>query len=139
MGAYSYSEGIESLVETGAIASEVTLRNWLQDSLQFGAIRVEAAVAVRALRAAKIGDLTALSYWNSWATATKETEELRSQSWQMGRTLLRLLLDLRSSSRASLTPAPTPSMTIVQEFVESDWRSMQFCDRLWHCRCLLAD
>ncbi len=90
VGAYSYSEGIESLVETGAIANEVSLRNWLQDSLQFGAIRVEAAVAVRALRAAKIGDLTALSYWNGWATAAKETEELRSQSWQMGRTLLRL-------------------------------------------------
>ncbi|HAT15351.1 MAG TPA: urease accessory protein UreF, partial [Microcoleaceae bacterium UBA11344] len=68
VGAYSYSEGIESLVETGAIDSEVSLRNWLQDSLQFGAIRVEAALAVRAFRAAKIGDLTALSYWNGWAT-----------------------------------------------------------------------
>ncbi|MFB8795863.1 MAG: urease accessory protein UreF [Microcoleus sp.] len=126
VGAYSYSEGIESLVETGAIANEVTLRNWLQDSLQFGAIRVEAAVAVRALRAAKIGDLTALSYWNGWATAAKETEELRSQSWQMGRTLLRLLLDLRSSSRASLTPAPTPLITIVQEFVESGGNPCNF-------------
>ena len=126
MGAYSYSEGIESLVETGAIDSEVSLRNWLQDSLQFGAIRVEAALAVRALRAAIIGDLTALSYWNAWATAAKETEELRSQSWQMGRTLLRLLLDLRSSSRASLTPAPTPLITIVQEFVESGGNPCNF-------------
>jgi len=119
VGAYSYSEGIESLVETGAIDSEVSLRNWLQDSLQFGAIRVEAAVAVRAFRAAKIGDLTALSYWNGWATAAKETEELRSQSWQMGRTLLRLLLDLRS-------PAPTPLITIVQEFVESGGNPCNF-------------
>jgi urease accessory protein len=119
VGAYSYSEGIESLVETGAIDSEVSLRNWLQDSLQFGAIRVEAAVAVRALRAAKIGDLTALSYWNGWATAAKETEELRSQSWQMGRTLLRLLLDLRS-------PTPTPLITIVQQFVESGGNPCNF-------------
>ncbi|MGB8685720.1 MAG: urease accessory protein UreF [Microcoleus sp.] len=119
VGAYSYSEGIESLVETGAIDSEVSLRNWLQDSLQFGAIRVEAALAVRAFRAAKIGDLTALSYWNGWATAAKETEELRSQSWQMGRTLLRLLLDLRS-------PTPTPLITIVQEFVESGGNPCNF-------------
>jgi urease accessory protein len=103
VGAYSYSEGIESLVEAGAIDNEVSLRNWLADSLQFGAIRVEAAVAVRALRATVIGDLTALSYWNAWATAAKETEELRSQSWQMGRTLVKLLLELRSPTASQLT------------------------------------
>jgi urease accessory protein len=112
VGAYSYSEGIESLVETGTINSESSLRNWLQDSLQFGAIRVEAAVAVRAFRAAIIGDLEALSYWNAWATAAKETEELRSQSWQMGRTLVKLLLDLRSPTASQLT-------TPIKELVES--------------------
>ena len=112
VGAYSYSEGIESLVETGTIDSEISLRNWLQDSLQFGAIRVEAAVAVRALRSAIGGDLAAISYWNAWATATKETEELRSQSWQMGRTLVKLLLDLRSPTASQLT-------TPIKELVES--------------------
>ena len=115
VGAYSYSEGIESLVETGAIDSEIALRNWLENSLEFGAVRVEAAVAVRALRAATIGDLTALSYWNAWATAAKETEELRLQSWQMGRTLVRLLLDLRSPV-PSVVPSVLPR--IVQELVE---------------------
>ncbi|MEG4232913.1 urease accessory protein UreF [Microcoleus sp. Pol11C3] len=111
VGAYSYSEGIESLVEAGATDSEITLRNWLENSLQFGAVRVEAAVVVRALRAAKIGDLRALSYWNAWATAVKETEELRLQSWQMGRTLVRLLLDLRSPVASGLT-------TSVKDLVE---------------------
>ncbi|NQE32649.1 urease accessory protein UreF [Microcoleus asticus] len=111
VGAYSYSEGIESLVETGAIDSEITLRNWLENSLQFGAVRVEAAVVVRALRAAQIGDLTALNYWNAWATAAKETEELRLQSWQMGRTLVKLLLDLRSPVASGLT-------TSVKDLVE---------------------
>ncbi|MEG4349642.1 urease accessory protein UreF [Microcoleus sp. LAD1_D3] len=119
VGAYSYSEGIESLVETGAIDSEITLRNWLENSLQFGAVRVEAGVVVRALRAAQIGDLTALNYWNAWATATKETEELRLQSWQMGRTLLRLLLELRSPVSSGLT-------TIVKEFVESGGNQCNF-------------
>jgi len=111
VGAYSYSEGIESLVETGAIDNEISLRNWLENSLEFGAVRVEAAVAIRALRAAQIGDLKALSYWNAWATAAKESEELRLQSWQMGRTLTRLLLDLRSPVVSDLT-------TIVKDLVE---------------------
>ncbi|MCU0543896.1 MAG: urease accessory protein UreF [Oscillatoriaceae cyanobacterium Prado104] len=112
VGAFSYSEGIESLVEMGAIDSEITLKNWLQDSLQFGAIRIEAAVAVRALRAAAAGDLAVLSYWNDWATAAKETEELRLQSWQMGRTLVKLLLDLRDPAFSQLTVP-------VKELVES--------------------
>jgi len=111
VGAYSYSEGIESLVETGAIDSEITLRNWLENSLQFGAVRVEAAV--------QRGDLTALSYWNGWATAAKETEELRLQSWQMGRTLVRLLLDLREA-KLSRRESPVSSVltTIVKDLVE---------------------
>jgi urease accessory protein len=50
-----------------------------------------------------LGDLAALSYWNAWATATKETEELRSQSGQMGRTLVKLLLDLRSPTASQVT------------------------------------
>jgi len=119
VGSYSYSEGIESLVESGAIDSEITLRNWLENSLQFGAVRVEAAVVVRALRAAQRGDLTALSYWNAWATAAKETEELRLQSWQMGRTLVRLLLDLRSPISSVLT-------TIVKDLVEGGGNPCNF-------------
>ncbi|MEG4403694.1 urease accessory protein UreF [Microcoleus sp. MON2_D5] len=127
VGAYSYSEGIESLVETGAIDSEITLRNWLENSLQFGAVRVEAAVVVRALRAAQIGDLTALNYWNAWATATKETEELRLQSWQMGRTLVRLLLDLREAKLSRReSPVASELTTIVKEFVESGSNQCNF-------------
>ncbi|MGL5060222.1 MAG: urease accessory protein UreF [Microcoleus sp.] len=112
VGAFSYSEGIESLVEMGAIDSETSLKNWLENSLQFGAIRVEAAVVARALRAAVAGDLAALSYWNDWATAAKETEELRLQSWQMGRTSIKLLLDLRS-------PATSQLIIPVKELVEA--------------------
>lgn len=112
VGAFSYSEAIESLVEMGAIDSEISLKNWLQNSLQFGAIRIEAAIVYRAFRAAGAGDLAALSYWNDWATAAKETEELRLQSWQMGRTLVRLLLDLRS-------PAISPLTVPVKDLVEA--------------------
>ena len=32
--------------------------------------------------------------WNEWLSASRETEELRQQSWQMGQSLLRLLVDL---------------------------------------------
>lgn len=95
VGAYSYSEGLETLVDTGKIDNEPRLKQWLTQELRYGAIRVEAAVMVRAYHSARLGDTEALGYWNNWLSAFRETEELRQQSWQMGRSLIRLLVKLQ--------------------------------------------
>jgi urease accessory protein len=105
VGAYSYSEGLETLVNIGIIHDQYSFRKWLENSLQFGAIRLEAAIMVRAFRAINRGDLTALNYWNAWASAAKETEELRLQSWQMGRSLVRLLQDIQLPLHSKLLPS----------------------------------
>lgn len=94
VGAYSYSEGLEALVEAGRIADVMSLHHWLGQELQYGAIRVEAGVMVRCYRAIQTDDWGTLERWNHWLSAARETEELRLQSWQMGRSLLRLLQDL---------------------------------------------
>lgn len=94
VGAYSYSEGLETLVDYGKITCSSSLQQWLESELCFGAIRIEAAVMVRVYKAAEIGDLEALKYWNQWLSATRETEELRNSSQQMGRALMRLLVEL---------------------------------------------
>ncbi len=108
VGAYSYSEGLEILVEQGAIASRESLQNWLERSLQGGAVRIEAAVMLRAYRAAEAGDREALSYWNAWASAARESEELRSASWQMGSALRRLLVAMQPQLEPVLTACGNP-------------------------------
>lgn len=100
VGAYSYSDGLEALVEMGIINNPQSLGRWLEQELRYGAIRLEAAVMVRAYQSVKNSDLEALGYWNAWITAAKETAELRSQSWQMGNSLMRLLLDLPPQTEA---------------------------------------
>ncbi|MGK7904875.1 MAG: urease accessory protein UreF [Hormoscilla sp.] len=107
VGAYSYSEGLEALVETGAIACGESLRKWLQEELRYGAIPLEAAVMLRAMNGAAKGDKMTLSYWNAWVAAAKETEELRQQSWQMGRSLARLLLEIQPSLKTLLDACGT--------------------------------
>jgi urease accessory protein len=94
VGAYSYSEGLETLVDYGKITCSGSLQQWLESELRYGAIRMEAAVMVRVYKAAEIGDLETLKYWNQWLSAGRETEELRNSSQQMGRTLMRLLVEL---------------------------------------------
>ncbi|MEH2363738.1 MAG: urease accessory protein UreF [Nostoc sp.] len=95
VGAYSYSEGLEMLVENGTIANQIHLKHWLKAELLYGAIRLEAAVMVRSQQAAKMGDVESLCRWNLWLSAARETEELRASSWQMGRSLIQLLGKLK--------------------------------------------
>ena len=94
VGAYSYSEGLEALIDAGKLNSE-DLKHWLEQELRCGAIRLDAAVMLRAYRAVELGDLEALTRWNAWLSAAIETEELRQQSWQMGQSLVRLLLKMQ--------------------------------------------
>ncbi|MEA5552523.1 urease accessory protein UreF [Anabaena cylindrica UHCC 0172] len=91
VGAYSYSEGLEMLVENSTITNVEHLKHWLEAELIYGSIRLDGAVMVRALKAARVGDLEALCRWNLWLSALRDAEELRAASWQMGRSLLQLL------------------------------------------------
>jgi urease accessory protein len=95
VGAYSYSEGLETLVDKGIIHDAVTLQHWLEKELHYGAIRLETAVMLRAHDSFAQKDWQTLTSWNDWLAATRETFELRQQSWQMGQSLLRLLQTLQ--------------------------------------------
>lgn len=95
VGAYSYSEGLETLVETGIVTNQPSLRLWLEQQLKCGAITVEAAVMLRATKSCQKEDLASLNRWNDWLSAARETQELRQQSWQMGRSLAKLLVNLQ--------------------------------------------
>jgi urease accessory protein len=95
VGAYSYSEGLETLTEYGVITCHDTLMHWLTAELEYGAIRLEAAVIVRVYEALQNQDFEALTRWNMWLTAVRDTEELRNSSLQMGRSLIQLLEKLQ--------------------------------------------
>jgi urease accessory protein len=91
VGAYSYSEGLEFLVDHGSIQTAADLAHWLEQELRFGAIRVEVAVMAQAYEASQNHQLEQIKHSNDWLSAFRETEELRQQGWQMGRSLLKLL------------------------------------------------
>jgi urease accessory protein len=94
VGAYTYSEGLETLVQQETVVDSLTLEHWLLQELRYGAIRLEAAVLFQAYQCLIRDDRPGLMAWNQWLSAFRETEELREQSWQMGRSLLRLLQEV---------------------------------------------
>jgi urease accessory protein len=108
VGAYNYSEGLETLIDQGIIRESESLNNWLKQELISGAIRIETAVLLRAYQATKLNNLEAINYWNNWLSASRETEELRLQSWQMGRTVLQLFAALEPQQKPLLSNCKSP-------------------------------
>ena len=124
VGAYSYSEGIETLATNGTITTGAELYQWLTDELSWGSIRVETAVMRWSYAAASQSDRAQLARWNQWLSAFRETAEMRSQSWQMGRSLLRLFRDLEPQISQSLPDIATQNQchyAIAYSLVTQAW------------------
>ncbi|MBL0085778.1 MAG: urease accessory protein UreF [Ideonella sp.] len=111
VGGFSYSEGLEAAIETGAVHGETDLARWLCDQLTLAQARTDLAVAARAIAAWRRGDGQRIRELNDWTRLTRESSELRQQTEQMGRSMLEWLRQRRSDGDtallASLAPAPT--------------------------------
>lgn len=114
VGGFSYSEGLESAVESGRVAGEAQARDWLLDQLELGLARSDLAVAAKAIRAWQRDDAITVDELNRWVATTRESSELRAQTEQMGRSLVEWLknrpgasADARLAQLAALAPAPT--------------------------------
>jgi len=94
IGAYSYSQGLERVVEDGAVHDALSARGWIGDVLDLVVSRGEAAVAWRLLVAARDGDWPTFAHWNLWFRVSRETAELRAETEQMGTSLAKLAIDL---------------------------------------------
>ena len=94
VGAFSYSEGLEVLVQQGLLAGPQDLEPWLRAELQRGAVAMEAAALGMLFSALCGGDLAAVVELDGWLLAQREAAEVRAQQRQMGQSLLLLLADL---------------------------------------------
>ena len=94
VGAFSYSEGLEVLVQQGLLAGPQDLEPWLRAELQRGAVAMEAAALGTLFSALGGGDLAAVVELDGWLLAQREAAEVRAQQRQIGQSLLLLLADL---------------------------------------------
>jgi len=101
VGAFSYSEGLEWLVQNKKVHDDTTLFNWIESELSRGQITIEASSISHIMRdLVKWRDLKDAQYkfvieeWNSWLSSLRDSPDVRSQQIQMGESLLQLLIDL---------------------------------------------
>lgn len=88
VGGFSYSEGLEAAIDAGLVTDEHSAAQWLVDQLHLGQARSDLPVFAQAFAAWQAHDLERIRALNDWVLTTRETQELRLQTEQMGRSLL---------------------------------------------------
>lgn len=102
IGGFSYSEGLEAAIDTGRVASESEVGQWLSAQLQLGQARSDLAVVAQAVPAARRSDMARLRELDTWVLCTRESSELRLQTEQMGRSLIDWLCGIDAAAAAPL-------------------------------------
>ena len=94
IGAYSYSQGLESVVAEGLVHDDKSACRWIGELLDGVIATGEAAILWRLLAAVERADWIACEKWNARFRASRETAELRAETEQMGASLAKLALEL---------------------------------------------
>jgi urease accessory protein len=132
VGAFSYSQGLESAVADGSVCDAATVRRWVLDCLELGLARFEAPIVLRLQAAWTARDGNRVRYWNTRYLASRESAELHAETVQMGYSLRRLLVDLGAESGADGCRLRDPDLAALQEIDSLSYpASFAFAAALW--------
>jgi urease accessory protein len=102
IGGFSYSECLETAVDTARAATESGASAWLVDQLHLSLARSDLAIVAQAIPAWQQADHHQIARLNAWVLHTRESSELRQQTEQMGRSLLEWLRNHTTAAPAQI-------------------------------------
>jgi urease accessory protein len=94
VGGYSFSHGLEFAIDEGWLKSTDDIAEWMSVQLFESLACVDVPILQRQLSASISGDVEALTYWNAYILACRESAELRLTDTAMGAALIKLLVSL---------------------------------------------
>ena len=103
IGAYSYSQGLEWVVDANIVHDAGSAERWLGDMLECVIAHGEAPAAWRMLQSSSRSDWDRFSEWNTWFLVSRETAELRAETAQMGAALFKLAVELELIDASTLS------------------------------------
>ena len=112
IGAFAFSQGLESAFELGWVGDEASLAEWLSGVLEDGLTRCELPVLARLHEALGQADRPAIAAWDEWLAATRETAELAAEDSRLGASLKRLLGSLDLLPTEQLLPEHSGYVTL---------------------------
>ncbi|MEA2117858.1 urease accessory protein UreF [Halovibrio sp. HP20-50] len=109
IGAFAFSQGLESAFELDWVRDEASLTEWLSGVLEDGLTRCELPVLARLYQAIGLGNNDTIAQWDEWLAATRETAELAAEDSRLGASLKRLLKSLDLMPSEDLQPPLLPT------------------------------
>lgn len=97
VGAFAYSQGLESAVDSSIIVDDATCYKWVNGLLQHTIKQLDLVAMHHILLALENDQLAIVQELNDLAYAFRETSELRAESYNLARALMRLLTELYKS------------------------------------------
>jgi len=97
VGAFAYSQGLESAVVQGLLDDDLSTESWICGLLNQSLSQLDLPMLHHCLNALKQENEPQTTLLNQMCVAYRETLELRLESLQMGKALRRLLNDLQPS------------------------------------------
>ncbi len=94
VGAYSYSQGLEWAIESGEVHDAASAKKWITAVLTLNQASFDLPILVRLYQAWSEHDSDAVTEWNQFYLAGRDTSESLAETKQMGYSLTRLLNDL---------------------------------------------
>lgn len=102
VGAYSYSQGMESAIAGGVVKDDASARAWIVDVLRRVVSQFEAPILWRLLCAFSSRDASAVTKWTEQFVAARDTAEFRAETIQMGYSLSKLVIELKIADETLL-------------------------------------
>ena len=110
VGAYSYSQGLETAMASGFVHDEQSARAWIVDMLDEIIARFEAPLTWRLIQAFDARDADAVAQWTAMFLASRDSAEFRAETVQMGYSLAKLI--------GELAPEDTELLNLLQAQAE---------------------
>jgi len=97
VGAYAYSQGLETAVEEKWINDFDSAQDWISNVMSNALGKLDLPILLRLRKAWDADDVQQVSHWNEFLLASRESKELLFEDTQMGEALHRLLVELKIS------------------------------------------
>ncbi|PWQ94791.1 urease accessory protein UreF [Leucothrix arctica] len=121
VGAFAYSQGLESAVEIGLLTDLASSRLWIKNIMSQGLARLDVPIFYRLYRAWQALDEAELRSLNAQIFAQRETSELQAEDAHMGGALSRLLIDLGMTEAALWQRSEQLSFTTMFALAAVKW------------------
>ncbi|MFE8072307.1 urease accessory UreF family protein [Marinobacteraceae bacterium S3BR75-40.1] len=110
IGAFAWSQGLETGIEEGWLVDVASLESWLS-GLMLNSLAYQDLAYLQRLRAAMAGNPETVTDWNRQLLASRETRELYEEDSQLGEALWRLLHKLDGVARPVAANEPISLVT----------------------------